>query len=141
MKPVEAFAYSDTAKGRRQSYCRVCHAAYRHGHYLRNKREYVRRSELQTALRRLENRRMLRTYLQTHPCIDCGEVDPLVLELDHRDPATKVQAVTWLAARKRWMIVATEIEKCDVRCANCHRIRTARQFGWSKLRGAPRIGD
>jgi hypothetical protein len=134
MKPVEAFAFSDIARGRRQSYCRACHAAYRQAHYLRNKAEYIRRAGQQTIRRRIENRRQVRLYLLSHPCVDCGEADPLVLDLDHRDPKGKVQAVTWLAARRRWVIVAAEIDKCDVRCANCHRIRTAVQFGWSKLR-------
>jgi hypothetical protein len=32
-----------------------------------------------------------------------------------------------------WSTVLTEIAKCDVVCANCHRKRTARQFGWHKL--------
>ncbi|HEV2009593.1 MAG TPA: hypothetical protein VGS17_01010 [Candidatus Limnocylindria bacterium] len=133
-KAVDAFAFSNMATGLRQSYCRVCHAAYRHAHYIRNKADYVRRAELQTIARRLENRRLVRQYLLSHPCVDCGEADPVVLDLDHRDPATKVQAVTWLAGRRNWAIVAAEIDKCDVRCANCHRIRTAQQFGWSKLR-------
>jgi hypothetical protein len=26
-----------------------------------------------------------------------------------------------------------KIGKCDVRCANCHRRRTAHQLGWSTL--------
>jgi hypothetical protein len=131
---VQAFAFADVAKGQLQSYCRACQAAYRHEHYLRNKNDYVRRAAQKTAERRIENRRLLRLYLVVHPCVDCGETDPLVLEFDHRDPKQKAQAVTWLGKRKRWTIVAAEIEKCDVRCANCHRIRTAAQFGWSKLR-------
>jgi hypothetical protein len=86
MKPVEAFAFSDIARGRRQSYCRACNAAYRRAHYLRNKAEYIRRAGQQTIRRRIENRRQVRLYLLSHPCVDCGEADPLVLELDHRDP-------------------------------------------------------
>jgi hypothetical protein len=138
-KPVEAFAFSEVATGRLQWYCRACHAAYRRAHYLRNRAEYIRQAEAQIERRRLDNRRRVRLYLLSHPCVDCGEADPLVLDLDHRDPEEKVQAVTWLARRKPWSIVAAEIDKCDVRCANCHRIRTATQFGWSKLRRSLRI--
>jgi hypothetical protein len=29
--------------------------------------------------------------------------------------------------------VKNEIEKCDVRCANCHRRKTAKDFNWYKL--------
>jgi L-lysine 2,3-aminomutase len=58
----------------------------------------------------------------------------LVLEFDHRDPSDKVKAVAVLAMSKRWPKVLTEVNKCDVRCVNCHRRRTARQFGWRKLR-------
>ena len=41
--------------------------------------------------------------------------------------------VARLVATKRWSEVAAEVAKCDIRCANCHRKRTARQFGWIKL--------
>jgi hypothetical protein len=54
------------------------------------------------------------------------------LDFDHRDPADKKRDVNWIAARRTWAHVLAEIAKCEVRCANCHRLRTAQQFGWRK---------
>ena len=65
---------------------------------------------------------------------DCGANDPRVLEFDHRDPNTKLDHVTSLARRgAAWARIEAEIAKCDIRCANCHRRRTAAQFNWPKL--------
>src|SRR5207248_4254388 len=44
----------------------------------------------------------------------------------------KQKDVAMLAARRPWPIVVQEIAKCDVRCASCHRKRTAEQFGWRR---------
>lgn len=79
-----------------------------------------------------ENRQAVWDYLKLHPCIDCGEGDPTVLEFDHRDPAEKSRTVCDMArARFSWDKIEAEIAKCDVRCANCHRRRTAKQFGYN----------
>lgn len=74
-------------------------------------------------------------YLATHPCQDCGEPDPIVLEFDHRDQSAKVDSVARLVNDcKSWETVLEEIQKCDVRCANCHKRRTAKQLGfWKQL--------
>ena len=45
----------------------------------------------------------------------------------------KKSGVMVLSAHKPWIRVTAEIEKCDVRCGNCHRIRTAAQFGSYRL--------
>jgi hypothetical protein len=31
-----------------------------------------------------------------------------------------------------WNRVSAEIDKCEVRCANCHRRKTVKQFKWFK---------
>jgi len=80
---------------------------------------------------------MLRDYLAERQCVDCGQSDPEVLDFDHRDGAEKVETIAWLRARGREEELLEEITKCEIRCANCHQRRTARQFGWTKLVDAP----
>lgn len=131
-KPTACFSYADQRRGTLNSYCRTCHAAYRHGHYLENKPDYVRRAIAQVRQRRVVNRREVLRYLSGHPCVDCGTANLVVLEFDHREPDLKFMDVGTMMISRRWPRVLAEIEKCDVRCANCHRRRTARQFNWSK---------
>ena len=76
---------------------------------------------------------LLIEYLSSHPCADCGETDIIVLEFDHlRDKEADVSVL----AREGYSLekVKREIDKCEVVCANCHRRRTAKQFGWYRLR-------
>ena len=132
-KPEADFAFADMAKGTRQRHCRKCQAAYRRAHYLANRDVYIRREVARINQYRIENRALMLAYLLAHPCVDCGETDPIKLEFDHRDPADKRGNVSELAMRKPWRLVLIEVAKCDVRCANCHLKRTAQQFGWAKL--------
>ncbi len=74
-------------------------------------------------------------FLGSHPCVDCGEADPVVLQFDHRDPAEKEGHVSmWVTRGYGVSRIQKEIAKCDVRCANCHTRRTAEQFGWWKVK-------
>jgi hypothetical protein len=60
-------------------------------------------------------------------CVDCGyREDPCALDFDHRDPELKISSVPKLI-NLDGATVLKEIAKCDVRCANCHRIRTIRK--------------
>jgi L-lysine 2,3-aminomutase len=58
-------------------------------------------------------------------CADCkGHFPPYVLEFDHLDGDTKFGTVSMLAGRYGRKVVLAEIAKCEIVCANCHRIRT-----------------
>jgi hypothetical protein len=100
-------------------------------HYQSDPAPYKARARAWTLRRRAENRRKLWEYLEEHPCVDCGESDPVVLEFDHLDGEAKASNVCTLVNRPcLWEAIAAEIEKCEVRCSNCHRRRTARQMRW-----------
>lgn len=70
-------------------------------------------------------RQYLSGYLACHPCIDCGEADPIVLEFDHRDRSLKLFTVKdKINGGVSLETIKAEVAKCDVRCANCHRRKT-----------------
>lgn len=73
---------------------------------------------------------ILNTLENSDGCADCGEDNVLVLEFDHREPESKKYSISRLRTKKiPWDEVIAEIGKCDIVCANCHRIRTAKMFG------------
>ena len=45
------------------------------------------------------------------------------MDFDHRDPMTKVRNVTRMIVGSIDRMLA-EAAKCDIVCANCHRLRT-----------------
>lgn len=79
--------------------------------------------------------RYLIDYLIKHPCVDCGEDNILVLEFDHKDPANKLTEVNKLIKNRSTLeSLKEEIKKCEVRCANCHRVKTQIESNSWKLR-------
>ena len=133
VKDIAEFSFKDQTRGIRHSYCRACHKAWNRGYYERNRATYIGTARRNNAVYKAQNLGRLIDYLLAHPCVDCGETDPLVLDFDHRDRSTKRMAVSNLLRYAAWAPLEAETAKCDVRCANCHRRRTARQLGWAKL--------
>jgi len=125
-KPLEEYGFRVKAMGTRQSICRDCTRIYRAAYDARHSTKFLHdRIAAHNRRYRALNRRFVDDYLAEHPCVDCGESDIVVLEFDHVH-GDKRGAVSALIARA-WSTnrIAEEIAKCEVRCANCHRRRTA----------------
>ena len=124
---LDEFHKSSRAKDGRQSRCKDCNK--------RQRSEYYRTAngKLSNSIcgkrSRTKQGKFIYDYLSTHPCA-CGESDPVVLEFDHDDPSLKSFTVGSKIGRVSMSRLLEEINKCTVRCANCHRRRTSVQFNW-----------
>jgi len=99
----------------------------RRKHYHANKEQYFARN----AQKKLEMRQYV-AQIKNVPCMDCGIKYPVyVMEFDHRDRHDKVATIGKIILNGSWKALYAEIEKCDIVCSNCHRLRTAKQLGWN----------
>src|SRR5208282_4347453 len=62
--------------GNEYLHCDKCQNAITARHYRNNKERYLKRNRL----RREEVKKQCVEYLRAHPCVDCGEPDPVVLD-------------------------------------------------------------
>lgn len=131
-RPITEFIVKNRSTLRRGTRCRSCRSAYGKAHYQRNKLTYLSRNRSRRRKGGSAYWHWLVDYLTHHPCIDCGERNIVVLQFDHRDGTDKVSTIGAMLNHSSWAKLLAEVAKCDVRCANCHRLRTAKQFSWSK---------
>jgi len=130
-KALRDFNFRVKKLGLRQYQCLECTRAFVRGHYQRNKEYYLAKARKRNMEKRAEVQNYIRSYLLQHPCIDCGESDTTVLEFDHRGDKLK-EISNLVRGRNSLLEIKEEVKKCDIRCANCHRRRTAKVFGWFK---------
>lgn len=130
LKEEDQFSWRNISKGYKWGTCKACQRSQRQDWYERNKKTHI--ANVRETKKRMiaEGQQYIWDYLLTHPCIDCGQSNPVVLEFDHVR-GKKRKAVGDLA-RQGYSIEAIqkEISKCEVRCANCHRIKTHKERGW-----------
>jgi len=106
-----------------QNKCRHCSKTVSKDYY-RNNDEFRSSLRISNRERRKELRDKIRSYLESHPCVDCGEPDPVVLDFDHVRGKKVMDVMKMVNNRMSWSRIEREISKCQVRCANCHRRKT-----------------
>lgn len=129
-KPLGSYAFKSKVKGTLQPVCKTCHNEKIRQHYKENTAYYKAKARRREDGFKDSNFQSLMQYLKEHPCRDCGEKDPIVLEFDHLE--NKRYNISHMMNKYTWESILVEIAKCEVVCRNCHARRTAKQFGWRK---------
>ena len=106
--------------GKTQPVCKDCNRIYQKQHYGKNKGRYItnvinKRKNIEDEIRKIK---------MSTPCKDCGKIyHYCVMDFDHLiDKKFQISKAT----RSGWplAIILAEIEKCELVCANCHRLRS-----------------
>ena len=133
-KPLEEFNFKIKERNLRHSHCKDCTRLFVKNHYNRNREYYLAKAQKRNKYLRYQINSYISNYLLNHPCVGCGEKDLAVLEFDYTGQVPKLKAVSHLIKDQVSLAkIQEEINKCVVRCANCHRKKTAKDFNWFRI--------
>ncbi len=129
---LKEFNKKSSSKDGFQNVCRDCNSKRNKIHYKDNTSKVKERNSNRNKSVRNILRQYVVEYLLNHPCVDCPESDIRCLEFDHiKDKSCNVANILTRAGTLSDLTI--EIAKCEVRCANCHRKKTAINFNWYKI--------
>jgi hypothetical protein len=119
--PKNESEFSWSIRGvKRHSSCNSCRAEERMDYYERNKEKELEYKIKRQIAKREIARQSVFNYLKQHPCIDCGQADPFVLTFDHVRGTKKMNISQMVNQGYSLEAIQSEIDKCQVRCGNCH---------------------
>jgi len=102
------------------SCCKVCASTQSKLSYSNDSVNRIAKSKAHSQNLHKHNTAYVLEYLFSHPCVDCGETDILVLDFDHIND-NKLYNVGFMLPRHTLTKLKAEIAKCEVRCRNCHK--------------------
>lgn len=119
-KSLDEFHWRNKSAGKKSSYCKKCKQEYESDYY-RNNKSRKKQIRKQAEKSRHKHDLIILEY-KKYGCVDCGEKNPIVLDFDHISN-DKIENISRLRGGSLQKLLE-EIGKCEVVCANCHRIRT-----------------
>ena len=135
-KPRKEFYINRAKPDGRQYSCIPCQKKYHNDVWYESKRQH-RIEQIKERKRRVSRENYKKIFMEyfIHGCVDCGTNDYRVLEFDHVTGKKKrlsgrgTEGVgTLVRFGYKWDTIKKEIDKCKIRCRNCHHIKTHKQF-------------
>lgn len=108
--------------------CKECQHLKQSEAYQNKREQYKNSTKKHRQKLRADNQKLLWEFFFLNPCKRCGETNPVVLELDHL--SDKKYNISDIIYCHTWESVLKEISKCQVLCSNCHKKKTAKDFGF-----------
>jgi hypothetical protein len=118
---VEHFRTRSGSRGL-EAVCKSCHRLNARAYEQIKKRNGIHR----VVDRRVKLREFLDKTKLKSGCVVCGyNTHPAALDFDHLPGTNKIATIAKLFSGLKEQLLLEEIKKCEVVCANCHRVRTA----------------
>ena len=140
VKPFSEFCRRSDASSGYTSHCKPCRRSTANAKWANysDAEKAERRATWQPGheARIAAGKAYVRTHLETHPCVDCGESDWVVLEFDHVRDEKHLGIGAMISRGFKLQSIIDEMEKCEVRCANCHRRVTHQRAGTWRVMSA-----
>lgn len=120
---LDQFYNQTAAKDGKHRWCKSCCREYSQVNQERaNERRRERGWEWPA---KRENGLRVTELKETTPCKDCGGLFPAcVMDFDHIRGEKKYNVGMMVAHGHAWESILEEINKCELVCSNCHRIRS-----------------
>lgn len=124
-KAIDEFNKNKIKKDGHNNFCRECGKEKSKKYYNSNLNHHRKITNARSLKRKQENREFILKLLSTSKCSDCDITDIRVLEFDHLPEFKKKNDVSYLVSNGASInTIKEEISKCEIVCANCHKIRT-----------------
>lgn len=133
--PIESYNLNRGRKDGYQTCCRECQKENAKKYYKKNRKKCIKVIRINKRQRSLKNYIKIVTEYLNVPCSVCNKVyHPTAMVFDHvlvneKLRIKKTEGVNVLIREGySWAKIREEISKCDVKCHNCHFLKTSKEF-------------
>ena len=130
-KDISNFGVDNSKKDNISIYCKECIRKKRIDSWLKYPIHKKRQHKEEKKRRLYRAKQWVMNYLSTHSCVDCGESNMFRLDFYHVR-GKKTNTICVLTRKGSIAAIIAEISKCEVRCANYHRIRHATEINFDR---------